>query len=136
MAKVLIVDDSRAVRAILRRIMTGIGFESIEAPNGKEGLETFEQISDEIELALIDWNMPEMDGLEMIERIRAQERFDNHKLMMVTTESEPARMAKALMAGVDEFVMKPFTAEIIEEKLKLLGVSREAKPATPVGESA
>ena len=122
MNKVLIVDDSRAMRKILCGIMGKLGFESIEAGNGLEGLQQFEANSDEIDVALIDWNMPEMNGLEMIKSIRANESYCDHKLMMVTTEGEPARMAQALMAGVDEFVMKPFTEDILLEKLKLIGV--------------
>ena len=67
--------------------------------------------------------MPEMNGLEFIEIIRSNPNYDELKLVMVTTETEPTRMARALMAGVDEFVMKPFTSEILVEKLQLIGVT-------------
>ena len=66
--------------------------------------------------------MPVKNGLEFVEAVRADDQFVNEKLVMVTTETEPARMARALMAGVDEFVMKPFTSEILIDKLKLIGV--------------
>ena len=118
----LIIDDSRAMRRILGKIMKGLGFEILEAENGAQGLETFLATSDMIEVTLVDWNMPVMNGLEFVEAVRDKNEFDTDKLVMVTTETEPARMARALMAGVDEFVMKPFTTEILIEKLKLIGV--------------
>ena len=102
--------------------MSSLGFEIIEAENGKEGLEKFQEMSDDIGVALVDWNMPIMNGLEFVQAVRAQDQYSDHKLVMVTTETEPTRMARALMAGVDEFVMKPFTPDILEEKLKLIGV--------------
>lgn len=118
----LIIDDSRAMRRIITKILSGIGFDVIEASDGKEGYEQFEANSDNLDVVLVDWNMPVMTGIEFVEAVRARSEYANHKLMMVTTESEPARMARALMSGVDEFVMKPFTDEVIVEKLKLIGV--------------
>ncbi len=125
----LIIDDSRAMRRILGKIMKGLGFEVLEAENGAQGLDAFLANSDAIEVTLVDWNMPVMNGLEFIEAVRGKNEFDQAKLVMVTTETEPARMARALMAGVDEFVMKPFTTEILIDKLKLIGV-RMPTPAT------
>lgn len=119
----LIIDDSRAMRRILSKIASSLGFEVIEAENGREGYEKLVANADEIELVLVDWNMPEMNGLEFVEAVRARDEFANHKLVMVTTETEPTRMAKALIAGVDEFVMKPFTKDILVEKLSLIGVT-------------
>lgn len=117
----LIIDDSRAMRRILKQIVTGLGFDVLEAGNGKEGLETLFS-SEDIGLVLVDWNMPEMNGLEFVEAVRAKPEYGTLPLVMVTTESEPARMARALIAGVDEFVMKPFTPDILLEKLNLIGV--------------
>lgn len=125
----LIIDDSRAMRRILGKIMKGLGFEVLEAEDGAQGLDAFLANSDAIEVTLVDWNMPVMNGLEFIEAVRGRNEFDQAKLVMVTTETEPARMARALMAGVDEFVMKPFTTEILIDKLKLIGV-RMPTPAT------
>lgn len=122
MSKVLIIDDSRAMRQIIGKIMKQLGFEIFEAGDGKEGIDQLEQHKDEVELVLVDWNMPVMNGYEFVQAVRAQDEFANHKLVMVTTETEPTQMAKALMAGVDEFVMKPFTSEILIEKLMLIGV--------------
>ncbi len=119
--KALIIDDSRAMRRILTQIVSGLGFEVLEAGNGQEGLDVLFG-SDDIELVLVDWNMPEMNGLEFVEAVRSKPEYQRLSLVMVTTESEPSRMARALMAGVDEFVMKPFTPDILLEKLQLIGV--------------
>ncbi|MEM6471453.1 MAG: response regulator [Planctomycetota bacterium] len=124
--RTLIIDDSKAMRRILGKIMTNLGFEISEAENGRKGLECL--LADEagFDVILVDWNMPEMTGLEFIEDVRSRDEYANQKLVMVTTETEPARMVRALMAGVDEFVMKPFTPEILFEKLKLIGVPLRA----------
>ena len=118
----LIIDDSRAMRRILRQIVEPLGFHILEAGDGQEGLERLEQYHPDVELTLVDWNMPVMNGLEFVKAVRADDQYQQMKIAMVTTETEPAQMARALMAGVDEFVMKPFTSEILIEKLKLIGV--------------
>jgi two-component system, chemotaxis family, chemotaxis protein CheY len=118
----LIIDDSRAMRRILKQIVARLGMDTIEAGNGREGLHQLQRNAG-IAVALVDWNMPEMNGLEFVEAVRGNPEYEQLKLVMVTTETEPARMARALMAGVDEFVMKPFTAEILLDKLRLIGLS-------------
>lgn len=118
----LIIDDSRAMRRILRQIVEPLGFEVTEAGDGQQGLEALAG-SENFEVTLVDWNMPVMNGLEFVKAVRADKAWQQMKLVMVTTETEPAQMARALMAGVDEFVMKPFTADILLDKLKLIGVS-------------
>ena len=118
----LIIDDSRAMRRILRQIVQPLVFDILEAGDGQERLDQLSAHPDEIELTLVDWNMPVMNGLEFVKRVRSDAAYADMKLMMVTTETEPAQMARALMAGVDEFVMKPFTADILVEKLRLIGV--------------
>ena len=118
----LIIDDSRAMRRILRQIVEPLGFHILEAGDGQEGLERLEQYHPDVELTLVDWNMPVMNGLEFVKAVRGDDQYQQMKIAMVTTETEPAQMARALMAGVDEFVMKPFTTEILIEKLKLIGV--------------
>jgi two-component system chemotaxis response regulator CheY len=119
--KALIVDDSRAMRLVLRQIMSGIGFEVAEARHGREAL-TYLQAHTDTAVALVDWNMPEMNGLQLVEAVRSDDRLKDLRLMMVTTETEVSHIQKALLAGADEYVMKPFSKEIIEEKLQLLGV--------------
>ena len=116
----LIIDDSRAMRRILKSIVAPIGFEIDEADNGRTGLAGL-LANPDIELVLVDWNMPEMDGLEFVQTVRANPDYRELKIVMVTSETEPAKMAKALMSGVDEFIMKPFTKEILLDKLALIG---------------
>ena len=118
----LIIDDSKAMRRILKGIMKGFGFEVAEAEHGQEGVDQLVENNGEFEVVLVDWNMPVMNGLEFVEYARAKPEFADLKIVMVTTETEPARMVKALMTGVDEFVMKPFTPEMLIDKLKLIGV--------------
>jgi len=122
MTTALVVDDSRAIRTILSRMLRELGFEVIQASNGREALETVSRLDRPVGFALVDWNMPEMTGLELIRELRTAPRFDQTPLMMVTTETEIEQMARALEAGANEYVMKPFTREAIEDKLRLLGV--------------
>jgi two-component system chemotaxis response regulator CheY len=123
--KALIVDDSRAMRLVLRQILTGSGFEVAEARHGREAL-TYLQSHVDTAIALVDWNMPEMNGLELVEAVRADGRLDALRLMMVTTETEVAHIQRALTAGANEYVMKPFSKEVIQEKLRLLGVDGDS----------
>ncbi len=116
----LIVDDSRAMRLVLRQMLTGLGFGIAEARHGREAL-TYLQTNPDTQVALVDWNMPEMNGLELVTAIRCDPELAGVKLMMVTTETELAHVQRALDAGADEYVMKPFSREIIADKLRLLG---------------
>ena len=118
----LIVDDSRAMRHLLRKIVEPLGFQITDAGHGLEGLERLKEHPD-TELALVDWNMPEMNGFEFVKAVRADSKYENMKIVMVTTETEPTKMARALMAGADEFLMKPFTPEMLLDKLQLIGVT-------------
>ena len=122
MAKALVVDDSRAIRMILGRMLSGCGFEICQAGNGREGLEVLEKEFPNVSLVLADWNMPEMNGLEFVQKLRADARFTAVQVMMVTTETQIEQMSQALEAGANEYVMKPFTPDIIKDKLRLLGV--------------
>lgn len=120
--KALIVDDSRAMRLVVARIVQRLGFETVQAEHGQAALDVLE-VSDELpEVALVDWNMPVMDGLELIKALRAQPRYRGITLMMVTTESEQSRIVQALAAGAHEYLIKPFTEEALEDKLSLLGL--------------
>ena len=120
--RALVIDDSRAIRKILSRLLVQIGFDVVEAANGKEALERLKE-EGQTDLCLIDWNMPVMDGYEFLCAVRADSAYADVRLMMVTTESELEQMVKALDAGADDYVMKPFTAEVIREKLNLLGIN-------------
>lgn len=120
--KALVVDDSRSIRMILTRTLEELGWKVLQAPNGKEAIALLDAEPDPAELVLIDWNMPEMNGLELVRQIRGRNRFAESKLMMVTTETEVEQMMAALAAGANEYVMKPFTKEIILGKLRLMGL--------------
>ena len=117
----LVVDDSRAMRMILRRIMSDQGYDVVEAADGQEALDVLENGA-RPEVALIDWNMPNVDGLELVTRIRKNPEWRSITLMMVTTESEYDQIVRALAAGAHEYVIKPFTPDAIVEKLQLLGL--------------
>jgi two-component system chemotaxis response regulator CheY len=117
----MVIDDSRAMRAILRRIVTELGFDCVEAGDGREALDRM-NAGEVPDLALVDWNMPVLDGLSFIQTVRASAEWRHITLMMVTTEGEHAQIVRALAAGAHEYVIKPFTPEAIEEKLALLGL--------------
>lgn len=117
----LVIDDSRAMRAILTRVLTNIGFRVTQAGNGIEGLERLRE-HDDINIAFVDWNMPEMNGYDFVKAVRADSANKDLWLMMVTTETEMSRVVKAMAAGANEYVMKPFTDEVMIDKLRLLGL--------------
>lgn len=119
--RALVIDDSRTMRMIIGRTLKELSFEVHEAGNGLEGLDRLQQMGVP-DVALVDWNMPEMTGLEFVQAVRAKAEYDPLRIMMVTTETEISQMTKALEAGANEYVMKPFTKEVIQEKLTLLGV--------------
>jgi two-component system chemotaxis response regulator CheY len=122
--RALILDDSRAMRLILRRIMHSAGFEVIEGADGQEGLEVLSR-GPLPDVALVDWNMPGVDGLSFVHAVRANSEYRPMTLMMVTTESEHDQVVRALAAGAHEYVIKPFTADAIVDKLELLGLLPE-----------
>jgi two-component system chemotaxis response regulator CheY len=122
MAKALVVDDSRAVRMILARTLKELGFEVREASNGREALEVIEIEKTAVTLVLADWNMPEINGLELLKQLRQKPELASLVVVMVTTETELDQMAAALEAGANEYVMKPFTKDILVEKLQLVGI--------------
>jgi two-component system, chemotaxis family, chemotaxis protein CheY len=121
MPKAMIIDDSKAIRMILSKTLEEAGFEVCQAANGEEALSLLERENGAITVALVDWNMPRMNGLEFVRRMRSDPRYASVRLMMVTTETEAEQMVQALEAGANEYVMKPFTKEIIADKLRLLG---------------
>ncbi|MDE0897000.1 MAG: response regulator [Planctomycetota bacterium] len=122
MKRALIVDDSRAMRMILSKYLKALGFEIHQAANGLEALKTLQEM-DWADIALVDWNMPGMNGVEFVHSVRAQDKYKDLRIMMVTSETDVERMLLALEAGADEYVMKPFTQEIIQGKLSLLGLA-------------
>jgi two-component system chemotaxis response regulator CheY len=123
--RAIVIDDSRAIRSILGNILKELGFEVTDAKHGLEALEKLRELGP-LDLALVDWNMPEMNGLEFVKSVRANQSLQNMVLMMVTTETETSQMMAALDAGANEYVMKPFTKEVILDKLCLLGLKQGA----------
>jgi len=119
MHKVLIVDDSKAIREIEKKYLEEIGFEVLEAENGKEALKVLEENPD-IKLILLDWHMPVMNGYEFLLKLRANPKWSDIKVMMVTTENQQKSIIDAIMAGANEYLMKPFDKEMLEVKIKYL----------------
>ncbi len=116
----LVVDDSSAVRSFLRVILSARGFDVSEAENGKVALESLSK-GDVVDLVLIDWNMPELGGFELLNAIRSKTAFDATRIMMVTTETELQRVKTALGCGANEYIMKPFNEDMVDEKLSVMG---------------
>ena len=121
MRQVLIVDDSRAIRTILGKILTAQGYSVLQAENGAAGIEVLRQSGD-VALICVDCNMPEMSGIEMARRLRGMPRYHRTPMMMITTETHALIMEAAMQAGINEYVMKPFNSDIIVEKLRILDV--------------
>jgi two-component system chemotaxis response regulator CheY len=119
--RALVLDDSRAMRSILTRTMDRLGFDVDAAGDGAAGLELVRR-GPLPDVVLIDWNMPVMDGLEFVTQVRSNPVWRGITLMMVTTENEQSQIVRALAAGAHEYVMKPFTVDVIGDKLRLLGL--------------
>ncbi|HEX8914905.1 MAG TPA: response regulator [Humisphaera sp.] len=116
--KILLVDDSKTMRSIQRRALEGLGagVEFHEAADGYEALAVIESLGGRFDLGLVDWNMPNMDGLSLVQRIRERDR--RTPLVMCTTEAEKDRVVAALKAGVSNYVVKPFEAATLLEKVR------------------
>jgi len=118
--RALIVDDSRFVRGYLRGLLEEKGIECAEAGDGQAGMDQLKS-GMLFDVALVDWNMPVMNGLDMLKQMRA-DGFSDVKVLMVTTEAENDFILRALDAGADEYLMKPFDDEALTEKLAMLGL--------------
>jgi two-component system, chemotaxis family, chemotaxis protein CheY len=121
MYKAMVVDDSRTMRTILSRALAEAGFEVHQEANGRDALDYLQRDGASLRLVLVDWNMPEMTGLEFVRAVRSRPEFLRVRLLMVTTETEIEQMARALAAGADEYLMKPFTVDALKDKLELMG---------------
>lgn len=116
----LVIDDSKTMRMILSRILTSLGYTVHQAVDGRDGLDQL-AANDGIGLALVDWNMPVMDGIEFVRNLRESDRHRHVRVMMVSSEADRSRIEAALEAGADEYAMKPFDVETIRTKLELIG---------------
>lgn len=122
--KMLIVDDSKAMRGFLQHLATELSFQTEEAENGRDGLTKLikNDPREPFQIALVDWDMPVMNGLELVQSVRRNRDFDSVKLMMVTTQNSMEKVTSALKAGANDYLMKPVTKETLEEKLQILGI--------------
>ena len=122
--RALVVDDSKVMRRIIVKIVKSLGFDAIEAGDGRDAIAVLEDAlyDGPIDLVLTDWNMPDVDGLQLIRWLRDDPRLDGLPVVMITSESELGRVEEALAAGADEYLMKPFDQAALEDKLALLGL--------------
>ena len=120
MKSCLVVDDSSVIRKVARRILEDLDFEIAEAADGKEALASCEENMPDA--VLLDWNMPVMDGLDFLVELRKLDGGSNPKVIFCTTENDVAHIAKAIRAGANEYIMKPFDREIVEAKLQEVGL--------------
>lgn len=121
MKKCLVVDDSKVVRKICSDIVKGLGFETAEAGNGQEALDFCKK--EKPTLILLDWNMPIMTGIEFLAEFRKLQGNEQTKVIVCTTENEIDKIQTAISTGADEYIMKPFDAEIVKDKLLQIGLS-------------
>ena len=126
--KALVIDDSRAMRSILRGILASLDVEVVEAADGRQAVDIL-AVDQDFDLALVDWNLPEMSGLEFVTEIRKDPRLSGMPLLMVTTETEFKRVTQALQAGANEYIMKPFDRDMLLDKLVMLGIPVESAKA-------
>ena len=122
--RALVIDDSRAVRIIIGQILRELSMEVLEAADGVEAFAQLEQNPD-IELMLVDWNMPNMNGFDLVQAVRANRDYDGVRILMVTSEAQTEQVMRALAAGANEYLMKPFTKDVLVAKLNLLDVLQE-----------
>jgi two-component system chemotaxis response regulator CheY len=116
----LIVDDSGIIRKVARRILESLEFQILEAEDGAQALETCQRaLPDAI---LLDWNMPKMDGYDFLRALRRLPGGERPKVVFCTTENDVAHIARALQAGANEYIMKPFDKDIVQEKFQEIGL--------------
>ncbi len=119
MTMCLVVDDSRVIRKLATKMLANLGIETREAENGAEALEAC--ATDMPDIVLLDWNMPVLDGIGFLKKLRAQKSIVQPKVLFCTTESGFERISEAMADGADEYIMKPFDEDILASKLQLIG---------------
>lgn len=123
--KILVVDDSSTMRRIIKNTLNHLGYKDLlEAEDGAMAWETMTQNGD-IGVLITDWNMPNMNGLELVKKVRAEQKYADMPIIMVTTEGGKTEVITALKAGVNNYIVKPFTPQVLKEKLEaVLGISK------------
>ncbi|MBF0314517.1 MAG: response regulator [Oligoflexia bacterium] len=128
--KVLIVDDMSTMRKIIKNMLTQLGFKNIiEAEDGRKAIEAIEsahKLGEPVEFILSDWNMPDVNGLEFLKLIKANDAHKNIPFLMITAEAEQGNVMTAVKAGVDNFIVKPFSAQVLKEKIDKIFAKRAA----------
>jgi two-component system chemotaxis response regulator CheY len=115
--KILVVDDSSTMRRIIKNTLNRLGYtELFDAEDGAKAWDVL-SANPEIDVLITDWNMPEMNGLELVQKVRAEERYIDMPIIMVTTEGGKTEVITALKAGVNNYIVKPFTPQVLKEKL-------------------
>lgn len=122
--KILVVDDSSTMRRIIKNTLARLGYKDVlEGEDGVQGWNAL-QSNPDVEMLITDWNMPEMNGLELVQKVRAEEKYADMPIIMVTTEGGKAEVITALKAGVNNYIVKPFTPQVLKEKLgAVMGVA-------------
>lgn len=123
--KILVVDDSSTMRRIIKNTLNHLGYKDLlEAEDGQFAWDIMTQTPD-IGVLITDWNMPNMNGLELVKKVRAEEKYVDMPIIMVTTEGGKTEVITALKAGVNNYIVKPFTPQVLKEKLEaVLGISK------------
>lgn len=116
--KAIIVDDSLVIRLIIEKSLVSMGYDSLHAENGQAALDLLEKHANEVELILLDWNMPVLNGYETIKRIREKDEYKHICIAMISTESEDEKIDQALAAGANGYLAKPFTEEEFSVKIR------------------
>ncbi|MBL0686842.1 MAG: response regulator [Sulfurospirillum sp.] len=115
--KLLVVDDRSIIRSIIKKTLAMSDYQNVlEAKNGAVALQIMSE-NDDIDVLLTDWNMPEVNGLELVKKIRAESKYKNIPIIMITGEGGKAEVIEALKAGVNNYILKPFTPAVLKEKL-------------------
>lgn len=118
----MVIDDSRAARTLVGNMLGKLGFEVEAAEHGQDALDKLVELTEPPAAVLVDWNMPVMDGVEFAREFRKHDKFKTTPLLMISSESDPRRVASALLAGIDEYLFKPVDSEMIRERLGMLGL--------------
>ena len=114
---VLSVDDSAIVRKIIKSTVEALDYELLEASDGLEALSIIERYYKQVRLVLLDWNMPGMNGFDFLKAVKSNQLFNRIPVMMITTESEKTNIIKAVQAGVNNYLLKPFKTEELSKKI-------------------
>ncbi|MBC2607170.1 response regulator [Pelagicoccus albus] len=121
--KSIVIDDSRTVRKLLCGYMNALDIETMEAEDGCDALSRLGFVEPaEMDIALVDWDMPNMTGIEFLKEVRSCSEYEHLKIMMVTSHNKPEDLMQAIEFGANEFLMKPFDEEMLQDKLRILGL--------------